>query len=118
MLGFDGYDPWHVAGYFAAWLGLFALAVVLAVAGRRVAGRHALPLDAPADLDSYGLAVLAGGAERLRDAALAALAWRGELSASPTVPTTYREPAGPPARPPRLPPAVGPRATGPTHVVE
>jgi uncharacterized protein (TIGR04222 family) len=79
MAGFDPFHPIHLAALVAVWLALFVAAVVLGLSGRRRARDHRLPMDAPADLDVYGLACLAGGAGRLRDTALARLLARGVL---------------------------------------
>jgi uncharacterized protein (TIGR04222 family) len=116
MLGFDGFNPAHIAGYAAVWFGLFTLGVILAIVGRRQARAHSLPLYAPADLDTYGLAVLAGGANRLRDAALAALTVRGDLPflPRPSVPPPLSLPSRPRAS---LAPIVGLPATSPASLL-
>jgi uncharacterized protein (TIGR04222 family) len=75
----DVHPALQLGGLTAAWLTLVVAAVVLAVRGRRKLLANRLPLDAPADLDTYGLACLAGGAGRLRDVALTRLFACGAL---------------------------------------
>jgi uncharacterized protein (TIGR04222 family) len=67
MTGFDPLDPIHLAAAYGTALLLWSVAALL---GSRVATR--LPPAVPAELDTYGLACLAGGPMRLREAALAA----------------------------------------------
>jgi uncharacterized protein (TIGR04222 family) len=114
VLAFDGNDPAHLAAYAGGWLSLSALRLTFAAVRRRLARGHRLPLSAPADLDPYGLAVLAGGADRLRDAALAALAVRGDLPLVGPKPLDYLPVAPPRAR---LSAPVGLPTVAPTNVV-
>jgi len=71
MIGFDPLDPIHLA---AAWGIVVLLWSIAAFLGMRIATR--LPPAAPVQLDTYGLACLAGGHMRLQESALAALAVR------------------------------------------
>ncbi len=71
MIGFDPHNPTHLAAAWGAALLLWSTAARLGV---RFA--TCLPPAAPTDLDTYGLACLAGGQMRLKEAALAALTAR------------------------------------------
>jgi uncharacterized protein (TIGR04222 family) len=83
MAGFDAFNLLHLTALAAGWLALAALAAALGWSGRRQAHSCRLPLDAPTDLDAYGLACLAGWTGRMRAAALAALVARGALRPGP-----------------------------------
>jgi uncharacterized protein (TIGR04222 family) len=83
MAGFDAFNPWHLTALAGGWLALTIVAAALGWSGRRRARGGRLPPDAPADLDAYGLACLAGWTGRLREAGLAALVARGALRPRP-----------------------------------
>jgi uncharacterized protein (TIGR04222 family) len=71
MVDLDPENPVYLWLLALTWVSLLLVTVLLGMLGRKLAARPRQPLDAPAPLDTYGLACLAGGAPRLRETALA-----------------------------------------------